>query len=161
EGRLFEARRLAVGAASFFDKSFLKNKAVVCHFLLAQIALQTGDSAEARNTCTRALELLRELDAPNLRYQSHFLLGLVEHAERNLAGAYAAYQAARTELESLRSSLVRDEMKISFMRNKTELYERLVDLCIAEESAGRSREEAFGYIELAKSRSLTELILQR
>jgi len=161
EGRHFEARRLALGAAAFFDTSFLKNKAVVCHFLLAQIALHTGDSAEARNACSRALKLLNGLDAPILRYQGHFLLGLVEHTERNLSGAYTAYQAARAELESLRSSLMRDEMKISFMRNKTELYERLVDLCVSEESEGRSREEAFGYIELAKSRSLTELILQR
>ena len=161
EGRHFEARRLALGAAAFFDTSFLKNKAVVCHFLLAQIALHTGDSAEARNACSRALKLLNGLDAPILRYQGHFLLGLVEHTERNLSGAYTAYQAARAELESLRSSLMRDEMKISFMRNKTELYERLVDLCVSEESEGLSREEAFGYIELAKSRSLTELILQR
>ena len=161
EGRHFEARRLAIGAASFFDASFLKNKAVVCHFLLAQIAIRTGDFAEARLECSRARTFLKDLDAPILRYQGHFLEGQLEQAEGSPRAAYQAYQAARAELESLRSTLRRDELKISFMKNKTELYERLVDLCTAEESGLRSVEEAFHYIELAKSRSLTELIFQR
>jgi len=161
EGRHFEARRLASSAASFFDASFLKHKAVVCHFLMAQIAIRTGDLAQARAECSRAQAFLKDLDAPNLRYQGHFLLGQVEHAEGNLSGAYSAYQAARSELESLRSSLKRDELKISFMKNKTELYARLVDLCISGSSEELSVEEAFHYIELAKSRSLTELIFQR
>ena len=161
EGRHFEARRLAVSAASFFDGSLLKNKAAVCRFLLAQIALETGDLAEARSSCARALDLLKHLDAPILRYQGHFLRGQVEHQDGNLQAAYSAYQAARSELESLRSSLRRDELKISFMKNKTELYEHLVDLCLVQEPSGSADEEAFGYIELAKSRSLTELIFQR
>src|SRR5262249_31045372 len=122
---------------------------------------RTGDLSEARVECSRALAVVQDLDAPILRYQGHFLMGLVEHAEGDARTAYEAYQAARVELESLRSSLRRDELKISFMKNKTELYERLVDLCISEEASGLTQEEAFGYIELAKSRSLTELIFQR
>src|SRR5262249_13975808 len=153
EGRHFEARRFASGAAEFFDKSFLKNKAVLCHFLLAQIAIRTGDLAEARAAGARAMNLLQEIDAPLLRYQGHFLLGQIEQTEGHPSEAYAAYQVARAELENLRSTLRRDELKISFMKNKAELYERLVDLCLAPERAGSSNEEALGYIELAKSRS--------
>jgi CHAT domain-containing protein/Tfp pilus assembly protein PilF len=161
EGRYYEARRLAVGAAAFFDASFLKAKAVLCHFLLAQVAIRTGNAAEARTECTHALQALQNLDAPILRYQGHFLLGQLEHAEGSFQSAYAEYQHARTELESLRSNLGRDEMRISFMKNKTELYERLVELCLSSELPEASPEEAFRYIELAKSRSLTELIFQR
>jgi CHAT domain-containing protein len=161
EGRHYEARRLALLAAGYFDGSFLKAKAVLCHFLLAQIAIATGDAAAARTECSQALNFLQRLDAPILRYQGHFLLGQIEHTEGNFPSAYVEYQRARGELESLRSNLGRDEMRISFMKNKTELYERLVELCLSSELPEASPEEAFRYIELAKSRSLTELIFQR
>ncbi len=80
---------------------------------------------------------------------------------RDLQNAYAEYQLARTELESLRGKLSRDEMKISFMKNKTELYERLVELCLDEAFTGASPKEAYRYMELAKSRSFTEMFFQR
>jgi CHAT domain-containing protein len=161
EGRYYEARRLATGAAAFFDASFLKDKGVLCHFLLAQVAVRTGNTADARTECSRALEQLRNVDAPILRYQGHYLLGQIEHTEGHFRAAYAEYQHARSELESLRSNLGRDEMRISFMKNKTELYERLVELCLSSGLPEASLEEAFRYIELAKSRSLTELMFQR
>ena len=160
EGRYYEARRLAHGATGFFDGSFLKNKAVVCHFVLAQIAIRTGNMQEAREECARALAFVQTLDAPILSYQAHFLLGQIEQTLGNHSEAYAQYQLARAQLESLRSNLGRDELKISFMKNKVELYERLVELCLDDNFSGASQEKAFRYIELAKSRSLTELIFQ-
>src|SRR5436309_7818947 len=42
EGRHFEARRLCIAAARFFDRSALPGKAVLAHLLLARIALQVG-----------------------------------------------------------------------------------------------------------------------
>ena len=161
QGRHYEARRLAAGATEFFDRSFLKSKAALGHLLLAQVAMRTGEAQEAHAECCRALALLENLDSPILRYQGLFLLGLVEQGRGQPAAAYAAYQKARKELESLRSSLGRDELKISFMKNRTELYERLVELCLSGGLQSASREEAFGYMELAKSRSLTEMLFQR
>lgn len=161
QGRHYESRRLAIGAAAFFDSSFLKGKAGLCHLLLAQIALHTGEVSEAFTEASRALALLENLDSPILRYQAFFLLGQVEQAKGQSAAAYLAYQRARKELESLRSTLGRDELKISFVKNRTELYERLVELCLGGELKDSSPVEAFGYVELAKSRSLTELMLQR
>jgi CHAT domain-containing protein len=161
EGRHYEARRLALGAAKFFDASSLKNKAALCHFLLAQIAIHTDDPSEAHAQCSKALDLLESVDAPILRYQGHLLLGQIEHARADLPAAYAEYQHARTELESLRSNLGREELKISFMKNKTELYERLVELCLDESFLGFSQQEAWRYMELAKSRSFTESIFQK
>jgi tetratricopeptide (TPR) repeat protein len=161
QGRHFEARCLALGAAGFFDKSTLRTKAVLCQLLLAQIAMHTVNRPEAEAASARAVELLRAVDSPILHFQSHFLRGQLFQSQGNLEAAYSAYQQARSELESLRSSLVRDELKISFMKNKTELYERLVELCLGGTIRNTSTAEAFGYIELAKSRSLTESISQR
>jgi CHAT domain-containing protein len=161
QGRHYEARRLALGAAQYFDGSCLTNKAASCHLLLAQVAMRTGDAQEATAECSRAIEILTTLDSPILRYQGEFLLGQIEQAQGKFQAAYRSYQKARTDLESLRSCLSRDELKISFMKNRTEIYERLVELCLGGRLEGASHEEAFDYIERAKSRSLTELIFQR
>jgi CHAT domain-containing protein len=160
EGRLFEARRLCAAAATFFDTSFLPGKAVLCHLLLARLSMRTGDRAAARSDCARALDRLASLEAPVLRYQAEFLMGQIQQSTENVSGAYDSYQRARSALETLRSSLHGEELKIAFMKNRLEVYECLVDLCISGNENRDSREEAFGYMELAKSRSLAESLVQ-
>jgi CHAT domain-containing protein len=159
EGRLFEARRLCFGAAGFFDSSFLPGKAVLCHLLLARISLRTGELPVARAECTRALDRLTSLEAPMLRYQAEFLMGQVQQALGDPSGSYGSYQRAREALETLRSSLRGEELKIAFLKNRLEVYECLVELCLGGADP-KSTEEAFGYMELAKSRSLAELLVQ-
>jgi CHAT domain-containing protein len=160
EGRLFEARRLCSRAAKFFDTSFLPGKAILCQLLLARLSLGTGNLAAARADCSRALERLASLEAPVLRYQAEFLMGQIQQAAGDQREAYDSYQRAREALETLRSSLHGEELKIAFMKNRLEVYESLVDLCLVPGARHDSAEESFGYMELAKSRSLAELLLQ-
>ena len=160
EGRLFEAKRLCAGAAEFFDKSFLPSKAVLCHLLLARLALRTGDLAAAKAESARAIERLARLEAPVLHYQAHFLMGQIQQASGDLGGAYESCQKARASLETLRSSLRGEELKISFMKNRLEVYECLVELCLIRDEGPRGAEESFGYIEMAKSRSLAEILMR-
>ncbi len=159
EGRLFEARRLCTHAAKFFDSSFLPGKAALCHLLLARIAVRTEDLAAARQECEKALGRLASLDAPVIAYQAHFLMGQTEQLSGNLAEAYASFQKARGALETLRSSLHGEELKIAFMKNRLEVYESLVEICLNDNARGDTAEESFGYMELAKSRSLAELLV--
>src|SRR4029077_3707970 len=160
EGRLFEARRLCSRAAKFFDTSFLPGKAVLCRLLLARLSLRTGNLEAARADCWHALERLASLEAPVLRYQAECLMGEIQQTSGDHREAYDSYQRAREALETLRSSLHGEELKIAFMRNRLDVYECLVELCLAGATGNDSAEESFGYMELAKSRSLAELLLQ-
>ena len=160
EARLFEARRLCAQAAKFFESSALPGKAILCQLLLAQLSLRTGKLAAARTECARALDRLARLEAPSLSYQAHFLMGQIQQASRDTGAAYDFYQKARQELEALRSSLHGDELKIAFMQNRLEVYGNLVEICLSDKSRKDSAAESFGYIELAKSRSLAELLKQ-
>jgi tetratricopeptide (TPR) repeat protein len=163
EDRLFESRRLCQRSAEFFETSVLHGKAALCHLLLARIAMRTNDLALAREECAAARDRVAGLESPSLRLQAHFLMGQIDQAAGDTAKAYGSYQAARAELETLRSSLRGEELKISFMKNRLEIYESLVDLClrgVGKHGAGRENtEEAFTYMELAKSRSLADLLL--
>jgi CHAT domain-containing protein len=160
EGRLFEARRLCAGAAEFFDKSFLPSKAVLCHLLMARLALRTGELSGAKAESARAIERLARLEAPVLHYQAHFLMGQIQQASGDLGEAYESCQKARASLETLRSSLRGEELKIAFMKNRLEVYESLVELCLMRDEGPKGAEESFGYIEMAKSRSLAEILVR-
>src|SRR6185503_3287582 len=64
-------------------------------------------------------------------------------------------------LENVRSHLKGEEMKIAFLKDKLDVYEALVRMCLARGSSAADLETAFAYIEQAKSRSLADLIAFR
>jgi CHAT domain-containing protein len=160
EGRYLEARQLCMGAAEFFDDSVVSGKAVLCRLLLARIALELGDLIAARREMKTASTKLSDLQAPVLVYQTQLLLGQIARRSGKRAVAYTAYQQARKALESLRTQLASEELKISFVKNRMVAYEGIVDLYLDDENTEISVEEAFSCIEAAKSRSMIEKMLQ-
>jgi len=157
EGRLFEAQRLCVAAHEFFRTSPMRGKAVLAELLLARISLRMKDMAVAERHCQAALADLRNFDSPLLQYQAEFLMGEIERAGAKVQEAYQSYRRAREAIEQVRGKLRGEELKISFLANKLEVYENLVDLCLRRPD---SIEEAFSYVEQAKSRALMDLLSQ-
>jgi len=160
EGRYFEARRLCNSAAAFFDQSALSGKAVMAHLLLAQIALQVEDLGAADLETRAAVAKLSGLQTPVLVYQAHFLEGEIARARGEREVAHTAYLEARKALETLRSRLQGEELKISFVKNRMQVYEALVSLYLSGGEEESSTEEAFACIEAAKSRNMIEMIFQ-
>jgi CHAT domain-containing protein/predicted negative regulator of RcsB-dependent stress response len=159
EGRHFEARRHCTAALEAFRSLNLASKAVMAHLLLARIAVRTDDPVQAWEQANAALEKLAGLEAPLLAYQTHLLLGDLHSAKESSGDAYACYQAAREALETLRSSLRGEELKIAFVKNRLEVYENLVAICLGKNDSD-ALEEAFSYVEQAKSRSLMDLFVR-
>jgi CHAT domain-containing protein len=161
QGKLDDAVELCNRALDFFGPSPLFTKAVLSQLLLARIHVDRGDSEEARRVCLDAIDRLEREHTPALSYQAWYVLGGIEEARRNPEAAYQAYLRAHQHLENLRSHLKAEEMKIAFLKDKLEVYEALVRMCLTRSSATASKERAFGYIEQAKSRSLADLIAFR
>jgi len=159
EGRFFEARRYCGEALESFLALNLANKAVMAKLLLARIALRTGETEQAFRHAAAAVEQVPALDSPFLSYQSHLLMGDVHAAQENRDRAYASYVSARDHLETLRGNLRGEELKIAFIKNRLEVYERLVELCLGRNDPGAA-DEAFTYMEQAKSRVLMDLFVK-
>jgi CHAT domain-containing protein/tetratricopeptide (TPR) repeat protein len=157
EGRVDEARDFCRQALDSFPALNLWNKAVLAQLLMARIALQTKDTDGALRYTNAALGQLTGLEAPVLAYQGYLLLGNVHSARGERDAAYAAYQTARRALETLRGSLRGEELKIAFIKNRLAVYENLIELCLDRDSDPAATEEAFTYIEQAKSRALMDL----
>jgi CHAT domain-containing protein len=159
EGRYFEARRLAAEALEAFRTLNLGHKLVLAQLLLAQIALRTENAEQAYKHGHEAIEKLAGLEAPVLDYQAHLLMGNIHSASGKVDQAYSCYQSARQALETLRSSLRGEELKIAFIKNRLEVYEHLVEICLLRGDLAAT-EEAFAHIEQAKSRSLMDLFFR-
>jgi CHAT domain-containing protein len=160
EHRLTEARLLCESAFDFFSPTSLQGKAILCQLLLARIHLDAGRPERARAVCMEAMGKLEQAESPALCYQAWFVLGLIDEEMGHLDVATEAYREAHRHLESLRSHLKTEETKIAFLKDKLEVYEALVRMCLIRGTPA-DHEAAFVYIERAKSRSLADLIAFR
>lgn len=164
-GRSPEARHLAERSRGLFEAARQEARAALCDVLLARIDLQSSQPLAARDRCRLALQRLEILDIPASSAKAWFVCGQAEEALGDREAALAAYRTAHGLLESLRTHLHREELKISFFRDKLELYQSLVAITLSGEPASGSRREdqrdALTFIEQAKSRSLADLIAFR
>jgi CHAT domain-containing protein len=160
ENAFEEADVLSRSARDFFASAGMPSKHVLCLLLLTRLCLKRGDIGPAAQHCDEALRVLEQLDAPILIYQAYFSRGQIYEASGDTDRAYSCYRDSQLALETLRSSLQRQELKIGFMQNRLEVYSRLAQLCLDRGTDEASLEEALSYIEAAKSRTLRDLILQ-
>jgi CHAT domain-containing protein len=156
---LVKARDFCAGAADFFSSARIPSKHVLCLLLLARIHLRSGEIDEADRCCKEALQVLETLDAPTLVYQAKYLQGQVYEASAQPEQAYRSYEASRDALEALRSSLQKEELKIGFMRNRMEVYTRMIQICLDRSWDESAMEKAFLHVEAAKSRTLRDLVI--
>ena len=160
KGDLSEARKLGESALGVFSSLPMPSKQALSLLLLARASLRNNDPEPAEQLCTRAMKLLAKIGSPILEFQARFLMGEIQEHQREPDKAYESYQLSRAALEALRSGLNVEELKIGLMKNRVDVYGRLTKLCLDRVPAGPGAfEEAFGYIEQAKSRSLRDLVL--
>jgi CHAT domain-containing protein len=159
QNELPKAMEFASVAEEFFRSAHMPSKQVHCLLLLARISLREGRLDPATEYCGKALEVLESLDIPNLVHQARFLQGQIFEASSSPDAAYQSYEIARDALEALRSSLAKEELKIGFMRSRTDVYSRMTKLCLERSEHDCSAEEAFSHIEAAKSRTLRDLLV--
>jgi CHAT domain-containing protein/predicted negative regulator of RcsB-dependent stress response len=160
EGQYFDARKLCTAAAVFFDQTVLSGKAALAHLLLGRIALQLGELATAETETAAAMSKLDMFQAPVFFYQAHLLRGRIAHIRGERETALDTYREACKSLEMVRSRLHSEELKISFIKNRLQVYEALVELHLTGGQGETSTAEVFSWIEAAKSRSMTETIFQ-
>jgi len=161
DGRYLQAQRLCRSALELFTRASVPGRAALCELLIARLELDAGDPRAAEQACVATLQSAEAMQSPILSYQAYFVLGVIREAQRQPHAAYAAFEKARAGLDSLRSHLRADDLKIAFLKDKLAVYEALVAIGLTLGTDRSSMEAAFGYIEQAKSRSLADLIAVR
>lgn len=160
EGRLFEARRAADAALQAFTELQAHVKIALCYLVLSQLELAEADLAAAKASCDRASDLLETSDLPPLQFQTYFTLGEVHDAAGQPEEAARAYAASEGFLESMRSRVSTEELRLPLITNRLEVYDRLMGLRL-ETQPTMHFDDAFSIVEKSKARSLSDLLASR
>jgi CHAT domain-containing protein/tetratricopeptide (TPR) repeat protein len=149
-----EAGRLARHSAEVFEKQQVPVRAANARVLSAQSLQQMHDTASAIEDAQRALQELEGFHAPWVAYQAFNTLGRLKELEGETEEAEELYLRAISELEVLRGSIRLDELRMSFGKDKYQVYENLVSVKLNRDDL----HSAFDFIERSKSRTLIDLM---
>ena len=111
----------------------------------------------ARQRYDQALALARDINSPTAISQALYRLGDLAQRQGEVDQALAAYQQAVETVEAMRGRVERQEVKISLLGARQQLYEALVLLCWQQ----RRFAEAFHSVERARAQAFLDLLAQR
>jgi tetratricopeptide (TPR) repeat protein len=147
-----EAAALTRQATRVFARLGLPSRHALAQALLARAYLRAGRMGAAEEQARSAVWLAQGIGVPWLLFECQYLLGRVLRAREDCAAAYVAYREAADALERVRSELQPEELRISLVSDKADVYQELVLVCLHRSAA----EEALQHAERAKSRVFAE-----
>ena len=156
-GEASKARELFLKAFAFFAESGLKTKAVHARMLAGRANMGLGLLDEAWADVTDAKRIWEDSPVPWLRYQLQHLIGDICRGRNNSAGAKVAYSESIESLETLRTRIHADGLRISFLKDKMAIYESLLELLVSTTETEDSL-KAFEIVGQAKSRTLVDML---
>ncbi len=139
----------------FFDEAGMPVRAAAASLLAAQCHLALGQWEQAAGLCQRVLHRAQELDVPWLLYRAHHGLGQVAVGEERWQIGHDHLRQAVEIVETMRQGLRVEDYRLGFLEDKLQVYRDMVLLC---QKMGRE-EEAFSYVERAKSGALVDLLV--
>ena len=148
------AQTLAAAAAAAFEAEDLAVRGAYARITLALSLREQGREDDAIDEANRALTSLSGYHAKWVSYQCYDLMGSLHAAKGGVLEAERLYRKAIEEMESLRGNIQLDEFRMSFGKDKYQVYENLVGLKIQMDLPG----EAFEFVERSKSRTLIDLL---
>jgi tetratricopeptide (TPR) repeat protein len=148
------AQQLAFQSAETFGMQHAPALAANAWVLSAQCRQALHDTGSALSEAQKALGLVSGFHAPWVAYQCYNALGRLKEADGAHQEAEEMYLKAVSQVESLRGNITLDEMRMSFGKDKYQVYENIVTLKLNK----GDEHEAFEYVERSKSRTLTDLL---
>ena len=148
------AQELAQQAAETFERQQAPARAANARVLSAQSWLELDETAPALKEAQKALDEIEGYHAPWVSYQCYNTLGRLKELKGALDEAEQLYIKSIDQMESLRGNIRLDEMRMSFGRDKYQVYENMVNLKLSKGDT----HAAFEFVERSKSRTLIDLL---
>ncbi|MCP3981997.1 MAG: CHAT domain-containing protein [bacterium] len=159
-GRTEAAMRSADRAAGTLDRHGLRSRSARALAVAADAALAAGRPRAARGRAERSLRLARACGDQRVRLSALLVLARIEDAAGRSAAAYARLLAAERCVEKLRRGVTSEESRLAFVRDKIEVYERLV-MNRLDRGDGAAVRRALVFAERAKARAFAERLAGR
>jgi CHAT domain-containing protein len=156
--RYSEARWLAGKAQGRFETLGIPSRRMLSLVLLARVAIARGEVTTAEEHLAHISSIVEHTRVPLLFFPYHVVCGQVAEMKGLRNQAARAYSLAAEDLEQHQARLQHDDIKVTFLKGRNQVYESLVRLSL--ETEGGSVGTAFSWCERAKSRALVELLAQ-
>jgi len=124
--------------------------------LQGRIALAMDSLKEAETCAADIASIIEETTAPLVLFPFHVLSGQIAERNEDLAKAEHAYHLAAQDLELHHQWLQQDDLRVTFLHGRNQVYEALVRLSL--ENPLDPVRKGYSWCERAKSRSLVELL---
>jgi CHAT domain-containing protein len=156
--RYHEARLLAAKANQCFERLGIPSRRMLSLVLLARIAIALDQVTTAEEHLAQISSIIDHTRVPLLLFPYHVLCGHVAEIKELWKQGEQAYRLAAEDLEQHQDRLQHDDLKVTFLQGRNQVYETLVHLSL--ETEDESISTAFSWCERAKSRALVELLAQ-
>jgi tetratricopeptide (TPR) repeat protein len=133
------AQELAQRSAEIFERQQAPARAANARVLSAQSFLELEERTPALREAQRALDGIEGYHAPWVSYQCYNTLGRLKELNGSIDEAEQLYMKAIDQMESLRGNIRLDEMRMSFGRDKYQVYENIVNLKLTKNARSRER----------------------
>jgi tetratricopeptide (TPR) repeat protein len=154
--RYWEAHSLAGQARQRFETLGIPSRRMLSLVILGRTALSLNDIIAAQKYI-QEIETIAEQDRiALLRFPYFVLSGQIAERMGDWKRAEEAFRLAADDLEIHQSRLQHDDLKVTFLRGRNEVYESLVRLCLNNNPD--PVDAAYFWCERAKSRGLVELL---
>lgn len=157
---LLRARQRLQESWQTFTTTGVTSRAAQCAIWLGEIALATGELAEARAQFTAALALIGTTPLPVITYAGHFGLGRIYQRLQAIDLAIQHYTLAVADLERAQLTIGAEDYKMAFRQDKLPVYETLI-LLYLEQNTLDSMHAAFTLVEQTKARGLLDAMAHR
>lgn len=148
------ACELALQSSEILRKQQVPVRAANARVLAAQCLQELQKNDAAVENAELALRELEGFHAPWVAYQALNMLGRLKEWTGATQQAEESYLGAIAELESLRGNIKLDELRMSFGKDKYQVYENIVNLKLDR----GDNLSSFEFVERSKSRTLIDLL---
>src|SRR5688572_3583093 len=154
--RYWEAHSLATQAKQRFEAIGIASRRMLSLVILGRISLSLDDVNAAQKYNEEIAAIAEQENIALLRFPYFVLRGQIAERRQDWKGADEAYGLAAQDLEMHQSRLHHDDLKVTFLRGRNQVYESLVRLCLDNDPDPVNA--AYNWCERAKSRGLVELL---
>ena len=148
--------RLRAQARQRFEALGIPSRRMLSLVILGRISLSLNDTAAAQKNTEEIAAITEQERIPLLRFPYFVLCGQIAERKQDWARAEESFRLAAEDLETHQSRLQHDDLKVTFLRGRNQVYESLVRLGL--ENSREPVETAYSWCERAKSRGLVELL---
>jgi CHAT domain-containing protein len=156
-GRPARALAAVATAHSIFTRHDLGAKQCHVRFIEARALRAAGQNGAALQHCLNILETLKRTGAMWLETEVRELAADLFLDLGNRETAYEYYLSAVDSIEQRRANIRVDEFRGAFMSDKLRVYEKLIRLCLEQNSPAENA-RAFYYLESCKARTLVDML---